>query len=145
MVPGTHGACDPGYDHRLPPTHPKACGAASTTTCSSPATAWGTTAPARTISPGPTSYLLGDLPSLSGSFPADGWIGINPEINRLGLCYGSADGDPEYDPYCDIGPTDDTSGEGVPLTDSIVGFEDMMIFAMNFGLDVAKDPVAKEP
>ena len=89
-----------------------------------------------------TSYLLGDLPSLDGSVPTDGTIAINPEINRLGMCYGTIDGDFWYDPFCDIGPTDDTGGSGIPLTDSVVDFEDLMIFALNFGTSAAKAPAA---
>jgi len=88
-----------------------------------------------------TSYLLGDLPNLNGTLPADGRIRINPEINRLGLCYGEGDGDPAYDPFCDIGPTDDTTGGGIPLTDDVIDFEDLMIFATNFDLVVTKDSV----
>jgi len=87
------------------------------------------------------SYLLGDLPNLSGTVPANGRIDINPEINRLGLCYGTIDGDAFYDPFCDIGPTNDTSGAGIPLTDDVIGFEDLMIFATNFDIEVTKDRI----
>ncbi len=86
-----------------------------------------------------TSYLLGDLPNLSGTMPADGRIRINPEINRLGMCYGTVDGDAAYDPFCDIGPTDDMSSAGIPLTDDVIEFEDLMIFALNFDTEVTKD------
>jgi len=86
-----------------------------------------------------TSYLLGDLPNLAGTVPADGQVGINPEINRLGLCFGAVDGDPAYDPFCDVGPTYDMSSTGIPRTDDVIDFEDMMIFALNFGMVVSRD------
>ena len=86
-----------------------------------------------------TSYLLGDLPNLSGTIPTDGKVAINPEINRLALCYGTIHGDSPYDPFCDIGPTDDTSGAGIPLTDNVIDFEDLMVFAINFNIEVTKD------
>ncbi|RKX27972.1 MAG: hypothetical protein DRP71_17860 [Verrucomicrobia bacterium] len=86
-----------------------------------------------------TSYLLGDLTNLSGTIPEDGRVGINPEINRLALCYGTHDGDSAYDPYCDIGPTYSMSKSGIPTTDDAINFEDMMMFAMNYGTEVAKD------
>jgi len=91
-----------------------------------------------------TSYLLGDLPDLGGTMPADGRIAINPEINRLALCFGTVVGDPAYDPFCDVGPTDDTSGAGIPLTDAVIGFEDLMIFAVNFDVEVAKQRLDKD-
>lgn len=78
------------------------------------------------------SYLLGDI-------DGDGAITLGPDITGgLALCYGTADGETGYDNECDVGPTDDFSGEGIPTTDSEIGFEDLMIFALNFDETVAK-------
>lgn len=78
------------------------------------------------------SYLLGDI-------DGDGQITLGPDIGAgLALCYGTADGETGYDNECDVGPTDDFSGEGIPSTDSEIGFEDLMIFALNFDLSVSK-------
>jgi len=93
------------------------------------------TAPARA-----TSYLLGDLPSLDGTIPTDGAVAINPEINRLALCFGTDFGGPDFDPYCDVGPTHDTTDRGVPLTDDSIDFEDLMVFAMNYGVTLMRTP-----
>jgi len=86
-----------------------------------------------------TSYLLGDLSNLNGTIPEDGQVRINPEINRLALCWGTIENDSAYDAFCDIGPTYDMSSTGIPTTDDIIDFEDLMIFSMNFGTEVAKD------
>lgn len=86
-----------------------------------------------------TSYLLGDLTSLNGTTPEDGRVTIHPDINRLALCYGTTGGDSAYDPFCDVGPTDDMTSEGIPGTDDLIDFEDLMIFALNFNTAVAKD------
>ncbi len=95
-------------------------------------------APARS-----TSYLLGDLPSRDGTLPADGAIAINPEINRLALCYGAADGATAYDPFCDVGPTHDMSAMGIPTTDDLIDFEDLMVFAINFNVELGKSSAAQ--
>ena len=81
-----------------------------------------------------TSYLLGDM-------DRDGAITIGPDITGgLSLCYGTNDGDPGYDNECDIGPTDDYGGRGIPLPDDKIGFDDLMIFAMNFDTVLSKAP-----
>jgi hypothetical protein len=88
-----------------------------------------------------TSYLLGDLTDLAGTMPEDGQIRINPEINRLGMCFGTPEGHPAYDAFCDIGPIDQLGGDGIPLTDNVIDFEDLMIFTMNYNTEVTKDRI----
>ena len=81
-----------------------------------------------------TSYLLGDQ-------DGDGEITIGADITAgLSLCYGTADGDPGYDNECDVGPTDDYSGTGIPLPDDVIDFSDLMIFALNFDTILDKVP-----
>jgi len=86
-----------------------------------------------------TSYLLGDL-------DGDGAISIGPDINTgLSLCYGTGDGDTGYDNDCDVGPTDDYGGGGIPQPDDSIDFADLMVFALNFDTVLAKesdDPTA---
>jgi hypothetical protein len=78
------------------------------------------------------SYLLGDLNG-DGDVMAD-------DVTFLGASYGTSDGDSGglYNNECDIGPTDDSSGSGVPQTDDAIGFEDLMIFALNWDITVTK-------
>jgi len=80
------------------------------------------------------SYLLGDVHA-----PFDGDV-TAADITDLGAAYGTADGDPEYNNECDVGPTDDYSGAGIPETDDYVNFEDLMIFALNWDVTVSKAP-----
>ncbi len=90
-----------------------------------------------------TSYLLGDLPNLSGTIAPDGQVAVNPEMNRLGMCFGTIEGDPAYDSFCDVGPTYNMSSADVPRTDNIIDFEDLMVFSLNFGMEVNKSRLHK--
>jgi len=83
-----------------------------------------------------TNYWLGDF-----NVPWDGYVNVL-DLDQFGASYGYGDANPlHYNPHCDVGPTDDRSGLGIPLTDSTVGFEDLMIFAQNFGnLGPARQP-----
>jgi hypothetical protein len=81
-----------------------------------------------------TNYWLGDT-------DGDGFVTVVPDINALGDAFGTEDGDGSgsYNAFIDVGPTDDNSGTGIPETDSRIQFEDLMIFALNFGeVDDAK-------
>ena len=75
-----------------------------------------------------TNYWLGDV-----SVPFDGMVAVG-DISRLGATFGLAGGAGGYDNESDVGPTDDNSGIGIPSTDSRINFEDLMIFALNFGV-----------
>ena len=52
----------------------------------------------------------------------------------LGDAFGESEGDGFYNPIADVGPTDDWSRLGIPTTDNNINFEDLMVFAMNFGV-----------
>lgn len=80
-----------------------------------------------------TNYWLGDVDGPSG---ADGIVDVVNDITRLGDTYGLPDTDGGYDEFCDVGPTDTRSPRGVPLpnNDHEVGFEDMMVFALNYSV-----------
>ena len=77
-----------------------------------------------------SNYWLADV-APSGSF--DGLVDV-ADISLLGANYGTQDGDGFYDNEVDVGPTDDHSGFGIPVTDDVVNFEDLMIFALNFSV-----------
>ncbi len=81
-----------------------------------------------------TNYWLGDVDA-----PWDGLVDVL-DIDELGATYGYAHGHGSYDNHCDVGPTDDRSGYGIPETDSTVGFEDLMIFALNYGNVAPRQP-----
>jgi hypothetical protein len=76
-----------------------------------------------------TSYWLGDMR------PSPGWDGnVNiTDLAAFSATFGESDGDAGWDNEADFGPTDDFSRFGIPLPDNIIQFEDLMIFAMNYG------------
>ncbi len=82
-----------------------------------------------------TNYWLGDVTTSLGFW--DGYNGlVNPaDIDKLAGNYGSPPpaGVPGY-AECDVGPSHDNTRVGVPEPDDMVQFEDMMIFAMNYGV-----------
>ena len=81
-----------------------------------------------------TSYWLGDIAD-----PYDGEVDTG-DMTDLGVTFGLVVGEEHYNFEADVGPTDDWTGYGIPTTDSIVDFEDLMIFAMNHGV---VSPLAK--
>lgn len=85
------------------------------------------------------SYLPGDFGLPAAPRGWDGAITLAPDVNTFGLCYGSESGDAAYDPECDIGPTDDYGGMGLPQTDDAIDFADLMILALNFDTTAAKE------
>jgi hypothetical protein len=77
------------------------------------------------------NYHLGDV---SDGTPGQGDNLVNTaDISALGLHYGMtlAVNDPFN--YLDVGPTTTNSVNGRPLTDNVVQFEDLMIYAINYG------------
>jgi hypothetical protein len=81
---------------------------------------------------GTLNYHLGDV--TDGAFPGHGDNLVNSlDISLLGTHYWSTL--PHDDPvnYLDVGPTTDYSVDALPTTDNQIQFEDLMMFAINFG------------
>lgn len=76
-----------------------------------------------------TSYWLGDIRPTPGY---DGNVNIT-DLAAFSGAFGTSDGDAGWDNEADFGPTDDFSRFGIPLPDNAIQFEDLMIFAMNYG------------
>jgi len=72
-----------------------------------------------------TNYWLGDIDSTGTVESAD--------LVTFSGAYASSEGGPGWVPEADFGPSEDYSRFGIPLPDDIVEFEDLMIFAMNYG------------
>jgi hypothetical protein len=85
------------------------------------------------------NYWLGDFGSAGGG--PDGYVNV-PDLTVLGAAYGTSHGEVGYNAEVDIGPTSDASAHGIPLTDNVIGFEDMMIVGLNFGEAHSKTPPA---
>lgn len=78
-----------------------------------------------------TNYWLGDT-------DGDGYVTVVPDVHDLGNTYGLEYGETGYDGNCDVGPVEGFMGRGIPNPQSgddpfTVEFEDLMVFAMNFG------------
>ncbi|MCK4510264.1 hypothetical protein KAW64_00910, partial [bacterium] len=80
-----------------------------------------------------TSYWLADVREPTGTPGTyDGFVDYYDKV-AYSYSYYSVEGDPQYDNELDVGPTDDNSRMGIPLTDNVINFEDLMILAMNYG------------
>ncbi len=79
-----------------------------------------------------TSYWLADVSAHPGGSDYDGFVDFYDKV-VLSDCYYTQDGDSFYVAEMDVGPTDDSSRFGIPLTDNWIDFEDLMIVAMNYG------------
>ncbi len=92
---------------------------------------------------GTLNYHLGDVSD--GTTPGTGNNGVGTEdISALGAGYGSIEGDTNYQDFLDVGPTTDYSVDARPTTDNAVQFEDLMMFAINYG-QVSKGGKAPAP
>jgi hypothetical protein len=77
-----------------------------------------------------TSYWLGDIdPASVGNGTMD-----LVDLSNFALTFGKVEGGGAWNAEADFGPTDDWSRLGIPMPDNIVDFEDLMIFAMNYGV-----------
>jgi hypothetical protein len=76
-----------------------------------------------------TNYWIGDIDS-------SGTVGVLDLVTFSGT-YGTIDGGPGFIPEADFGPSDDNSSFGVPLPDDVIQFEDLILFAINYGNVVA--------
>jgi len=94
---------------------------------------------------GTLNYHLGDV--ADGVTPGTGNNTVATEdISALGNGYGTVDGGPSgnYKNFLDVGPTTDYSVNALPTTDNAVQFEDLMMFAINYG-QVSKGGKAPAP
>ncbi len=82
---------------------------------------------------GTLNYHLGDV---SDGFAGQGDNEVaGVDVSLLGTHYGinvSAPPNSDYN-YLDVGPTTDYSVDALPTTDDLVEFEDLMMFAINYG------------
>jgi hypothetical protein len=92
--------------------------------CAGNYSALGTTAKDRS-----TSYWLGDVnPATVG----DGNVNI-VDLAVFSVTFGEIQGGGAWNAEGDFGPTHDYSRLGIPEPDDAVDFEDLMVFAMNYG------------
>jgi hypothetical protein len=93
-----------------------------------------------------TNYWLGDVAAAMGTWGYNGLVN-DADIDKLGSKYHQAPGGSPEDEM-DVGPTVHPNYHrlGLPTPDDFVGFEDLMIFAMNYGVVTARVvPLLTEP
>jgi hypothetical protein len=82
---------------------------------------------------GTLNYHLGDVSN--GITPGSGNNAVNGlDVSLLGAHYGTSGVGPTAFNYLDVGPTSDHSVTGLPTTDGLLGFEDLIMFALNYRL-----------
>ncbi len=85
-----------------------------------------------------TNYVLGDV-----AIPHDGLVRVE-DLTVLGATYGISVFNPLFNGICDVGPTHDDSGTGIPMPDDQINLDDQMIFAVNY-LSSAKTLATDNP
>jgi len=85
-----------------------------------------------------TSYWLGDI---NAGLAYDGFI-WSQDLFVFAPTYGKSHGQPGYKNEVDFGPTYNMSPKGIPTTDNVIDFEDLVIFAINFDAVVPLGKIA---
>ncbi|MCA9757493.1 MAG: T9SS type A sorting domain-containing protein [Candidatus Eisenbacteria bacterium] len=92
----------------------------------------GNVSPASNLTTGTLNYHLGDVTD-GASAPGDNLVDT-ADMSKLGANYGIAIAHNATNNDLDVGPTSDFSVTGFPLTDNLINFEDLILFAINYGL-----------
>jgi hypothetical protein len=89
------------------------------------------------VTSGTLDYLLGDVVDPANALAIGDNAVDNADISRLGAHYGIT-GEVAVDAwgYLDVGPTTDATVDGRPTPDDVIGFEDLVIFALDYGTNV---------
>ena len=106
---------------------------------------FGTWSPASNLTTGTLNYFLGDVTGAGGLGVGDNRV-ETLDISALGGAYGYSGAQVTAVSYLDVGPTSTGWLDGLPSTDNEIEFEDLVLFALNFGLvsapQMSTQPVA---
>ena len=94
--------------------------------------------------PARPNYLLGDVSdgTLEGLGRGNNVVNT-ADIAALGDSYGLSGSSLDGVRYLDVGPTTDYSVNGRPVTDGALEFEDLVMYALNYGAGTAQQMAAK--
>ena len=93
----------------------------------------GDLSPVSAMSSGSLNYHLGDVSD--GATPGVGDNLVDgADVSALGAHYGLVGSSVDSCSYLDVGPTSTDWVDGRPLTDQRVDFDDLVMFALNYGL-----------
>ena len=90
-----------------------------------------------------TNYWLGDVAPTTPDL-GNGRV-FSEDISVLSSTYFKIHGEGGYLNTCDVGPTDDMSRTGIPTTDNVINFEDLIVFSMNYDVDSPEGRSADGP
>jgi hypothetical protein len=86
--------------------------------------------PASNLTLGTLDYFLGDV--TNGATAGQGDNAVNmADMSLLGAHYGIDGVEAAAYPYLDVGPTTDYSPDALPMTDGVIDFEDLIVFALD--------------
>jgi hypothetical protein len=94
--------------------------------------ACGEVSPVSSVSGGALDYHLGDVSNGVTEGAGDNLVNT-ADISELGAHYGLTGGAVLPYNYLDVGPTSTNWVDGRPLTDDAIDFEDLVIFALDYG------------
>ncbi|HKI83984.1 MAG TPA: FlgD immunoglobulin-like domain containing protein, partial [Candidatus Krumholzibacteria bacterium] len=92
---------------------------------------------------GTMSYHLGDVSDGVTVGTGNNDVALE-DISYLGTHYGATRGEALYEAELDVGPTSTMTIDGRPTTDGHIGFEDLILFAINFGV-ISKQQISWTP
>jgi len=93
----------------------------------------GTWSPTSTMTAGTLNYLLGDVTNGLTAGAGNNKVHVE-DVSLLGAFYGVTGGAMTAVNYLDLGPTTTNYVDGRPMTDDQIDFEDLVLFAINYGL-----------
>jgi uncharacterized repeat protein (TIGR01451 family) len=93
-------------------------------------------ATASTRAGGVLNYFLGDVVDGQTECVGNNLVDM-ADVSLLGTHYGETRTDQKFRPCLDVGPTTDYGTRSLPTPDGILEFEDLVIFALNYGVTSA--------
>ena len=103
--------------------------------------AYGNVSPVSNLTSGTLNYYLGDWTNGLAACDGDDQVS-SADVSLLGSQYGQTLPVNHALECLDVGPTTDHTADGRPLTDNQIGFEDLVIMALNYGVVTAPQMAA---
>ena len=91
------------------------------------------------------NYRLGDFGEVALPTAYDGNIDGPNDLPVFSLAWGTAEGEPGYNPVVDIAPTDDGTRRGISMPDDQIDFADLVIFSLQYGTTPDSPPGSPRP
>lgn len=89
------------------------------------------------------NYRIGDVGEVGVPDAYDGLIDGPHDLPVFSLAWGTAEGQPGFNPVVDFAPTDTGSRFGISEPDDAITFQDLVIFSLQYGTQPAPAPGAQ--